>query len=96
MRFLVLTLVLVAAACASHRHPPTNTWAPPAMELDPPTAEHCNALIQDIADHMAAVDFNKDRKRELTKYLAKARAEQAKGRFDKCVHYAKKAVYWSR
>ena len=97
MRLLVLTLVVLISACGSHRRPPP----PPASPIlvtrtDAPTQEHCAAMIQDIVDHMNSVDFNKDRKGEITKDLTKARAEQAKGRFDKCVGYAKKAIYWSR
>ena len=97
MRLLVLTLVLVVSACGAHHRPPP----PPASPIlvtrtDPPTPEHCAAMIQDIVDHMSSVDFNKDRKAEITKDLTKARAEQSNGRFDKCVHYAQKAIYWSR
>ena len=97
MRFLVLFLALaVITACGHHRRPPPAEYAPPVTQLDPPTAEHCAALIRDLEDHMKATDFNKDRKSAVTKAITKARAEQAAGRFDKCVNYAKKAIYWSR
>ncbi|MFZ1989819.1 MAG: hypothetical protein WAW96_08615 [Alphaproteobacteria bacterium] len=96
MRFLVLTLVLAVSACATHRQPPASESPLPVTQFDPPTEQHCKALIQDLIDHMNTVDFNKDRKGEITKSIAKARAEQAKGRFDKCVSFARKAIYWSR
>ena len=96
MRFLVLTLALAVSACATHHKPPATASALPVTQLDPPTEDHCNSLIQNIVDHLNAVDFNKDHKGEVTRYLAKARAEQAKGRFDKCVSYAQNAIYWPR
>ena len=65
-------------------------------QVDPPTEAHCGELIQALVDKMNAVDFNADRKEEVTRGIAKARAEQAKGRFDKCVRFAKNAIYWSR
>ena len=98
MRFLVLILALaVVTACGHHRRPPPRAdYAPPVTQLDPATEEHCRALIQDLQDHMNAVDFNKDRKKDTTRAINKARAELAKGRFDKCVDYARKAIYWAR
>ena len=97
MRILcVLILAINISACASHHRRPSPEYQPPVTQLDPPTKEHCEALIQDIIDHMNLVDFNKDRRTEATKYVAKARLEESRGRFDKCVSYAKKAIYWPR
>jgi hypothetical protein len=93
---LVVTLALAVAACATHHKPPAPPPGPADAPFDPPTAYHCNELIQDIVVHMNAVDFNTDRKGELARSLKKARGEQAKGRFDKCVKYAKDAIYWAR
>jgi cell division septum initiation protein DivIVA len=92
MRLLCLILALAVAACATHKQPAT---ASALAEVEPPTAERCEALIEKAVSRMNAVDFNTDRKGEVTKYIAKARAEQAKGRFDKCISFADKAVWAS-
>ena len=87
MRFLALFLAVAVSACASHKQP-----SPPFIPIVPPTADHCQSAIQVAQDKMNAVDFNRDRKGEVKRYIAKARAAQAKGDFGKCIELADKAV----
>lgn len=86
MRFLILIPALAAAACASHQ--PESPFNQP----EPATAERCASAIQNAEDKTNAVDFNTDRKGEVRIYIGKARAQQAKGDFDKCIKFADKAV----
>ena len=96
MRNWVFILAFAVAACASHHAPPKPAYEAPVPPLDPPTQAHCQALIQDLQQRMNTVDFNQDRKKEVTKAIKKANVELAKGNYAKCVKYAKGAIFWSR
>ena len=93
MRLLLASLALALAACGAHnpKQPPAEMSVP----IEAPTADHCASAIQAAVDRINAVDFNADRKAEVSRYIAKARAAQSRGDFGKCMSFADKAVQFS-